>query len=64
MVSEKSSFFWGFFHCKSVGAYDARGLANLDPRGMVGRIYIGDLYTLPHTKYVSAGPRGFREEDF
>ena len=39
-------------------------MANLDPRGMVGRIYVGDHYTLQHIKYMSCGPHGFREEDF
>ena len=31
-----------------MGANDPRGVANLDPRGMVGRIYVGDLLTLLH----------------
>ena len=35
-----------------------------DPRGMIGRIYIEDHYTLLHTKYESSGPCGFGEEDF
>ena len=34
------------------------------PRGLIGRIYVGDHYTLLHTKYISCGPHGFREEDF
>ena len=38
--------------------------ANLDPRGMVGRIYEGDHLTLLNTKYLSSGPHGFREEEF
>ena len=33
-------------------------------RGMVGRIYVGDHVMLLHTKYLSSGPYGFREEDF
>ena len=33
------------------------GVANLNPRGMVGRIYI-----LLHTKYKSSGPHGLRED--
>ena len=33
-------------------------------RGSIGRIYVGYHYTLLHTKYVSCGPHGFREEDF
>ena len=36
----------------------------MDPRGMVGRIYKEDHYTLLHTKYESSGPCGLREEDF
>ena len=53
-----------FSHCKSVGANDPRGGAIFDPRGMIGRIYIEDHYTLLHTKYESSGPCGFGEEDF
>ena len=30
---------------------------------MVGRIYVGDHWPLLHTKYMSYGPHGFREED-
>ena len=40
MVSEKN-FFLCFSNYKSMGAYDPRGVANLDPRGMIGRIYVG-----------------------
>ena len=40
------------------------GLATLDPRGMVDRIYVGDHLTLLHTKYLSSGPYIFRKEDF
>ena len=47
-----------------MGVNDPQGMGNLDPRGMVGRIYVGDHYTLQHTKYMSCGPHGFREEDF
>ena len=36
----------------------------MDPRGMVGRIYKKDHYTLLHTKYGSSGLCGFGEEDF
>ena len=39
-------------------------MANSHPRGMVGRIYVGDHLKLLHTKYLSCGPHGFREEDF
>ena len=53
-----------FSHFKSMRANAPRGVANLDPRGMVGRIYAGDHLTLLHTKYLSSGPYGFREENF
>ena len=48
----------------SMGANDPRGRAIFDPRGMVGRIYKEDHYTLLHTKYESSGPCGFREDFF
>ena len=41
-----------------------RGVAKFDPRGMAGTIYVEDHKPLPHTKYQSCGPCGFREEDF
>ena len=63
VVSEKEIFLC-FSHCKSIGANDPRGGAIFDPRGMIGRIYIEDHYTLLHTKYESFGPCGFGEEDF
>ena len=53
-----------FSHCKSMGANDPRGGVIFDPRGMVGRIYKEDQYTLLHTKYESSGPCGFREDFF
>ena len=56
--------FFMFSHCKSMGANDPRGVAIFDPRGMIGRIYIEDHYTLLHTKYESFGPCGFGEDDF
>ena len=36
----------------------------LDPRGLVGRIYKEDHYTLLHTNYESSGPCGFVEDFF
>ena len=62
MVSEK--IFLSFSHFKSIGTNDPWGVASLDSRGLIGRIYVGDHYTLLHTKYISSGPHGFREEDF
>ena len=47
-----------------MGANDLWGVANLDPRGLSGRIHVGDIETLLHTKYISCGSHGFREEDF
>ena len=47
-----------------MGPNDPRGGAIFDPRGMNGRIYKEDNYTLPHTKYERYGPCGFEEEDF
>ena len=39
-------------------------MVNLDPRGKIGRIYIGYHKTLLHTKYINCGPHGFREDFF
>ena len=67
MVAGKKYFFFFFFflsfsHYKSVVANDSQGGANLDPRGLVGWIYVEYHWTLLHTKYYSSGPRGFGEE--
>ena len=64
MVSEKKIFFLSFTHYKSMRAYGSRGVASLDPRGLTGRIYVVDHYTLLHTKPISSGPHGFREDFF
>ena len=57
MVSE-------IFFCDSMGVYGPQGMTNLNARGMVCRIYIGDHSTLLHTKHISCGPHGFREDFF
>ena len=57
MVSEKKIFFMFF-------PWRPRGGTRMDPRGMIGRIYKEDHYTLLLTKYESSGPCGFGEEDF
>ena len=62
MVSEKKIFL-SFSHYKSVGANDPRGVASLDHRSLIGRINVGNHYTLLCTKYVSYGPHSSREED-
>ena len=41
-----------------MGANDPRGGAIFDPRGVIGRIYKKDHYTLLHTKYEGSG-QGF-----
>ena len=40
------------------------GVASLEPRGMIGRIYVGNHYTSLHTQYTRWGHHGFGEEDF
>ena len=42
-----------------MGANEPRGVVNFDPRGMDGRIYVGDYLTLLHAKYLSSGSYGF-----
>ena len=44
-----------------MGANDPQGVANLNARGMVGRIYIGNQYTILHTKYKNSWANGFRD---
>ena len=53
-----------FSHCMSMGANDSWGGVIFHARGMVGRIYKEDHYTVPHAKYESSGPCGYGEEDF
>ena len=60
----KEEYFLRFSHYKSIGANDPRGVATLGARGLIGRIYVVDHYTMLHTKYTSSGPHGFGEEDF
>ena len=45
-----------------MGANNPEGGAIFDPRGMVGRIYKEDHYTLLHTKYERSGTCGFGED--
>ena len=45
-------------------ANDPWGVANLDPRVWIGRIYVWDHLTFLYTMYISCGPHGFREDDF
>ena len=55
--------FLSFLHYKSMDNNNPRGMASLDLRGLIGRTCVVDHYTLLHTKYISSGPHGFREED-
>ena len=43
-------------------AIDPRGLASLNPGGLIGRIYVGDHKPLLHigTKDINCGNHGFR----
>ena len=61
---KEEDFLKFFFLYKSMGVNDPRGVASLDSRALTGRMYVVDQYTLLHTKYISSGPHGFREEDF
>ena len=40
-LREEDFFSCFFFHYKSMRAYGLRGVANLDPSGLIGRIYVG-----------------------
>ena len=42
-----------------MGDNDPQAVASLDPRGLIGRIYVGDHKTSLHTKAVRAGPHDF-----
>ena len=48
----------------TMGDDEPRGVANLDPRGMIGRIHVEYHLTLLNTKYTSLMSCDFREEDF
>ena len=38
-----------------MGANEPQGVVNFEPRGIVGRIYVGDHLMLLHAKYLSFG---------
>ena len=42
----------------------SKDVANLNPRGMVGWIYVESHRALGHIKYRSCWPHGFREDFF
>ena len=39
-----------------------RDRASLDPKGLIGRIYVGDHDTLLRAKHIYCGHHGFRED--
>ena len=43
---------------------DFEGRASLDHRSLIGRIFIGDHWKSLHTKYISSGRHGFKDEYF
>ena len=48
--------FRGVFSIYSQWTITPRVWANFDPRGMVGRIYVGDHWTLLYIKYIGCEP--------
>ena len=44
-------------------ANDLQGVAILDPRGMVGIIYVGDHPTLLYIQSISCGSHGYIKEN-
>ena len=46
----------------TMGDDDPQGVAKLNPRGMIGRIYVEYHLILLHTKYTSLRFCGFRED--
>ena len=64
MVSKDFLKSYSPLYGKSMEAKKPEGLANLEPRGMVGMIYVGDHQALLYTKYISCGSYGYGKEDF
>ena len=44
--------------------FDPLGGASLNPRGLIGMIYVENHWIREHTKYISCGSHGFKEKDF
>ena len=59
MVSKDYLKSYSPLYRKSMEAKDPEGLANLEPRDMVGMLYVGDHQTLLYTNYISCGPYGY-----
>ena len=52
------------FFFKFMEANDLQGVAHLNPKDMVGQIYLGDYQTLLDAKYIICGPHCYRKEEF
>ena len=51
-----------YFKYKIMVVNDHQGMADIDLRGMVARVYVEDYYKLLYTKSVSCGTYGLRED--
>ena len=54
MDSEKTNF-KAFPHYKTTETLDPQSRASLDPRGLIGRIYVENNLILLHHNYISEG---------
>ena len=59
VILEKKIFFYVFPIACLWELMTPGAVTFFDPRGILGRIYKEDHYTLQHTKYESSGPCGF-----
>ena len=59
----RKEHFLSFSHNKSMGAFNQHGVTSFDPRGLIGRIYVGHHLISLHacTIYQSCRPHSFRE---
>ena len=53
MASEKKIFEGSLATQFYINKWPHWGMASLGPRGLIGRIYVGDHLTLLHTKYIT-----------
>ena len=47
-----------------MAAKDPEDLANLEPRGIVGMVYVGAHQTLLYSIYINCGPCSYGIDDF
>ena len=62
-LGEEYLFFY-VSHCKAMEANDPRGGAIFDPRGLIVRTNVKLHIAMLHTKHISFGSCGFREDFF